>query len=100
MAKREVVANMEVDAPRAKRRKDAHAETPTNDDDDVDMADAGGSSDHEEEEGAEEGAEVEFGVEEVAEKGLQVWHAVKNAVNKECVSFLVSGHFLPPFLSS
>ncbi|KLO07102.1 Bromodomain-containing protein [Schizopora paradoxa] len=86
MAKRDVVANMDVDAPRAKRRKDAHAETPTKEEEeDVEMGDAGASSDREDgdDERDEERVEVEMSVEEVAEKGLQVWHAVKNAVSKD-----------------
>ena len=89
MARREVAANMDVDGPRTKRRKDAHAETPTKEEEeDVEMGDAGASSDREDgdDEHDEERVEVEMSVEEVAEKGLQVWHAVKNAVSKECVS--------------
>lgn len=87
MSKREArnfaAAGVDVDAPRAKRRKDAPATSNTSPDSKqhIEAATANGA--------ANEAAEIAVGdVEDkatVKEKGLQLWQTVKDAVDKECV---------------
>jgi hypothetical protein len=74
MVKREVVANVDVDAPRPKRRKES-TEAPKSED--VEMAEAGGSSDVEDSE-EKKSEDVSRSPEEVTELGLKVWHVVKD----------------------
>lgn len=65
--------------PRTKRRKDAKSEEQ-----DINMADATTAA------GEEKGEAVTGAAgpakEEVKEQGLSLWQAVKDAVNKECVT--------------
>lgn len=94
MSKREIrsfaAAGVDVDAPRAKRRKEAPAAggtlgaSPDGKSGDAGGADAGGEGAGAEGEGGEDPAEVK-------EKGMQVWCALRDAVNKECVPFWPSG---------
>ena len=96
MSKREIrsfaAAGVDVDAPRAKRRKEAPAAGGTlgasPDGKSGDTSSAGGAADTggESAEGAGEDDPAE-----VKEKGLEVWYALKDAVNKECVPFWPSG---------
>ena len=87
MSKREArtfaAAGVDVDAPRAKRRRDAPATTSTSPNG-KHAADAthatGGANGDGESGGTGESREV------VREKGLQVWQSLKDAVNKECVT--------------
>lgn len=89
MSKREArsfaAAGVDVDAPRAKRRKEAPAASP----DSKQNAQANHTDEdiQESEENAQPPAEDE---EEVREKGLQLWQRVKDAVNKECVMSLAA----------
>lgn len=78
MVKREVEANVDVDAPRPKRRKDAESNEPSTED--VEMGEVDASSEHDEKE-QDEGPTMS--PEEVTEEGLKVWHTVKDAVDKE-----------------
>ena len=91
MVKREARMSVDEDSPRSKRRK----ETPPNGtaDEDVEMADvdAGASSGHEDGEDGEEGPTMS--AEEVAEEGLKVWHTVKDAVDKECVTSCLCAYY-------
>ena len=88
MVKREATANIDFNAPRPKRRKDTDSVEPMTDE--VEMGDAGISSDQD---GEGEAAvdDVDMSPEEIAELGQNVWDTVKNAVSKECVTT----HFLP-----
>ena len=90
MSKREIrsfaAAGVDVDAPRAKRRKEAPATSTVS-------TSPNGKADDTAPVNGENGAGTENATvqaedpAEVKEKGLQVWHTVKDAVNKECVPF-------------
>ena len=79
MAKREGAAGPDADAQRTKRRKDSTQPTKQ---EDVEMADAGASSDVENHEDTNV-EDVSRSPEEVSELGLNVWHIVKDATAKE-----------------
>lgn len=83
MSKRELgklASVVDVDAPRAKRRKEAPQDEKKPDADlDLD-ATRGASVKREQEEPAN--------LEQVKEQGLKLWLAVKDAVDKECVTRL------------
>ncbi|KAI5122376.1 hypothetical protein M0805_004133 [Coniferiporia weirii] len=84
MVKREFAANpdIDVDAPRPKRRKDVQSETPAAEDDEA--HDPGASSDQEQEQiNGVENEGPAMSPEEVREEGLKVWQALKDAVDKE-----------------
>ena len=91
MSKREIrsfaAAGVDVDAPRAKRRKEAPATSTVS-------TSPNGKADDTAPVNGENGAGTENATvqaedpAEVKEKGLQVWHTVKDAVNKECVIYL------------
>jgi chromatin structure-remodeling complex subunit RSC4 len=89
MSKRELgklASVVDVDAPRAKRRKEAappQDEKKPDAETDVDVdADAGvGTSVKREQEGSAK-------LEQVKEQGLRLWQTVKDAVDKECVTDL------------
>ena len=93
MSKREArsfaAAGVDVDAPRAKRRKEAPATSSASPERKHDAeahtatGDAKGDS--------QDAESVVEDKEEVREKGLQLWQTLKDAVNKECV--VVELHF-------
>ena len=84
MSKRELEmlsSSVDVNAPRAKRRKDAT--TSREDKRDVQMADVVAVK----AEGNEETPEADTGNRDaVKEQGLQLWQALKDAADKECVT--------------
>ena len=90
MSKREArsfaAAGVDLDAPRAKRRKDAPATSNTgpHSKQSAETAVANGAGN----EGAEHAAEETEDKETVREQGLRLWQTVKDAVNKECVIYL------------
>jgi hypothetical protein len=82
MSKRELgklASVVDVDAPRAKRRKEAPPQDEKKPDADLDLdATRGASVKREQEEPAN--------LEQVKEQGLKLWQTVKDAVDKECVT--------------
>jgi len=84
MSKRELgklASVVDVDAPRAKRRKEAPPQDEKKPDADMDV-DAGGAANVKREQ--EDPAKLE----QVKEQGLRLWQTVKDAVDKECVTDL------------
>ena len=84
MSKRELgklASVVDVDAPRAKRRKEAPPQDEKKADADMDV-DAGGAANVKREQ--EDPAKLE----QVKEQGLRLWQTVKDAVDKECVTDL------------
>ena len=90
MSKREArsfaAAGVDVDAPRAKRRKEAPATSNTSPESkpNGEAATANGAA----KEGAENGGSEGEDRDTVREKGLALWQTLKDAVNKECVIYL------------
>lgn len=86
MSKREASilggGGIDIDAPRAKRRKEAASSSPPKEHANGTSAAASASYDAV---GAT-GATVKEDPGEVRERGLKLWHIVKDAVNKECVT--------------
>ncbi|KAH8110617.1 Bromodomain-containing protein, partial [Phellopilus nigrolimitatus] len=82
MVKRDFAANpdIDVDAPRSKRRKDTQSEAPA--DEDNEMPEAGASSDQEQESGVAENGPA-MSPEEVREEGHKVLQVLKDAVDKD-----------------
>ena len=84
MSKRELgklASVVDVDAPRAKRRKEAPPQDEKKPDTDMDTDATGGASMKREQEDP-------ANMEQVREQGLKLWQAVKDAVDKECVTSL------------
>lgn len=71
-------SSVEVDGPRAKRRRNVSGDSGTIED--VAMADGAASSEQDIK------GNGDVNVDEVREEGLKVWQVLKNAVNKECVT--------------
>jgi hypothetical protein len=74
MLKRELTqtaTNLVALGPRNKKRKDEHASS-----DDIKMSDGMANGD------VQDGGELK---EKVKQQGLELWHVIKDAVNKECV---------------
>lgn len=91
MSKREArsiaAAGVDIDAPRAKRRKEAPATLNASPNG---KAHTDTASTHENAKPSAENAEG--GGEDkdaIREKGMQLWQILKDAVNKECVTFLL-----------
>ena len=93
MSKREirsfVAAGVDLDAPRAKRRKEAPA-TSTADTSPNGKANGSSTVDDDLNENGANGDRASEDPAEVKEKGMQVWLTLKDAVNKECVPSSVS----------
>jgi hypothetical protein len=82
MSKRELgklASVVDVDAPRAKRRKEAPPQDEKKPDADLDPDATGGASVKREQEDPANLAQVK-------EQGLKLWQTVKDAVDKECVT--------------
>ncbi|KAI0640070.1 Bromodomain-containing protein [Trametes polyzona] len=85
MSKREArsiaAAGVDIDAPRAKRRREAPAATSTspNGKQKAEASDTQAVGEHDEENAGSDGEDREA----VREKGLQLWQTLKDAVNKE-----------------
>jgi len=82
MSKRELgklASVVDVDAPRAKRRKEAAPQDEKKPDADMDVTATGGTNMKREQEDAAK-------QEQVKEQGLKLWQTVKDAVDKECVT--------------
>ena len=91
MSKREArnfaAAGVDVDAPRAKRRREGPATSNPVSDGKHNAETTGANKDSKE--SADNGTTlVEEDKETVSEKGLQLWTTLKDAVNKECVIYL------------
>ena len=91
MSKREAsqiaaAAGVDIDAPRAKRRKDAAPDSKQS-------AGAGGT-DADKKEGEDSEQAKRDAPEVVQEKGLKLWTVVKDAVDKECVTIPLARHSL------
>jgi hypothetical protein len=84
MSKRELgklASVVDVDAPRAKRRREAAPQEEKKPDADMDL-DATGETNVKQEQ------DVATKVVQAKEQGLRLWHIVKDAVDKECVTDL------------
>ena len=82
MSKRELgklASVVDVDAPRAKRRREAAPQDDKKPDGDLDLDATGGASVKREQEDP-------ANLEQVKEQGLKLWQTVKDAVDKECVT--------------
>ena len=82
MSKRELgklASVVDVDAPRAKRRKEAPPQEEKKPDADMDVDATGGMNVKREQEDPAK-------LEQVKEQGLKLWQTVKDAVDKECVT--------------
>ena len=82
MSKRELgklASVVDVDAPRAKRRKEAAPQDEKKPDADMDVDATGGTNVKREQEDPAK-------LEQVKEQGLKLWQTVKDAVDKECVT--------------
>jgi hypothetical protein len=82
MSKRELgklASVVDVDAPRAKRRKEAAPQDEKKPDADLELDATSGA-------GVKREQEEPANLEQVKEQGLKLWQTVKDAVDKECVT--------------
>jgi len=82
MSKRELgklASVVDVDAPRAKRRREAAPQDEKKPDADIDLDGTSGA-------GVKREQEDPANLEQVKEQGLKLWQTVKDAVDKECVT--------------
>ncbi len=86
MSKRELgklAIVVDVDAPRAKRRREAAPQDEKKPDPDLDLDATSGA-------GVKREQEDPANLKQVKEQGLKLWQTVKDAVDKECVTIVLS----------